>query len=392
MGHVNAAGPTYGALLHVLRRLELAADRWMGHVEYLRSLIDAVGRHVDERGLEWGLEPVRSLVERIMDEGEKLIWRAIERFDELEPLRTGRSTIWLAWRGQKLVYVKRIWGKSVPIVGLRLGGISATATLGMGVLGSEEQRLYRLGWRASDGSVAMGRPTMQTTDLAQVFAWAPAVPGRVYIMAHSITLTAKGPHVCWWAKAKDHVETARHKSMAVCKSFSSPLTALGHVLGDGSPYIIRGRGMLSVSASVNVLPILVCSLDSIAGKVHVSRDRVSLWGRAAERVARWIVEGTPRPLRELLDTLQFGKWARLKAVMAGRGSRDKRGGTQDGWEDRRDPPFSPQVSTWAQSLYFVWHCIGAARPARGARRRSPKGSGPCGVGLRGFKSHPPHQP
>ncbi len=345
MGHVNATGPTYGTFLSILRRLELAAERWERHVDHLRSLIDAVERHINGRGWEWELDPVRGLVEKVMDEGEKRIWKALECFDSLEPLATGKSTVWLTWRGQKLIYVKRIWGKSTPIVGLRLGGITATATLGVGVLGPEEQRLYRLGWRASDGSVTLGRPSMQTTDLAQVLAWTPAVPGKVYVMAQYVTLTSKGPHVGWWAKARDHVETVKYKSTAICKSFSNPLTALGHVLGDGSPYVTKGKRVLKIYAGTSTLPVLACSLDSIAGKVYIGKDYALLRGNTARRVARWIVEGVPGPLRELLDILQFGKWNRLKEVMSEHGTtarnRRKLGATQNDREVSQDPPFFP---------------------------------------------------
>ena len=105
---------------------------------------------------------------------------------------------------------------------------------------------------------------MGTTDLAQVLAWALAVPGRVQMHVEHITLTLEGPHVHWWVKALDHVEDVGDKTAVLGEAFSTPLPALGHVLGDGTPRV-RGDGkhVLLVAASGRALDVLAEALEGV---------------------------------------------------------------------------------------------------------------------------------
>jgi len=59
----------------------------------------------------------------------------------------------------------------------------------------ERLELLQLGWRASDESVMGGRPVMGTTQPWQVFAWAAARYGELYIRIGSVNLTREGVSV-----------------------------------------------------------------------------------------------------------------------------------------------------------------------------------------------------
>ncbi len=307
------------ALPQVRRRLELAASRWDAYMAELRRLVDRAEAYVRERGWDWELGPLRQLIDKVEDWGRRRIRLALQHFDGLRPVKTGKTIIWLKWRGEGLLSVQ--WPNNNFTARLGLGGLSATAVLGRGVLATDEQRLYWLGWRASDATENEGRPTMSTADLAQVLAWAPAVPGKMRIYAEYVGLTLEGPHVHWQAKALDYMERIRDKMAVLGKAFSTPLSALGHVLGDGSPYVKRGgRRVLAIAASGKALDVLARALEEVMesigvrGKIFVKHGYVEVWGLAARRLAGWMIDGAPPPLRGLLDVTRFGKWTRLKAV------------------------------------------------------------------------------
>jgi hypothetical protein len=59
----------------------------------------------------------------------------------------------------------------------------------------ERLELLQLGWRASDEGEMDGRPAMGTTQPWQVFAWAAARYGELYIRVESINLTREGVSV-----------------------------------------------------------------------------------------------------------------------------------------------------------------------------------------------------
>ncbi len=47
----------------------------------------------------------------------------------------------------------------------------------------------------------------------------------------------------------DHVERVKDKTAVLDKAFSTPLSALGHVLGDGSPQVKRGGTHMLMTAA-----------------------------------------------------------------------------------------------------------------------------------------------
>ncbi len=315
----------FDALPHVRHRLELAASRWDAYMAELRRLVDRVETYVRESGWGWELGPIRELIGRVEVKGRAQIRLALQHFDELKPVKTGEVTMWLAWRGERLLLLS--WPddrRRSPTMRLKLGGLSTTTVIGIGVLTPEERRMYWLGWRASDATRSSnGHPTMGTADLAQVLAWAPAVSGRIRVCVQYVGLTLDGPHVHWQVEALDYVERVRDKTAALNKAFSTPLSALGHVLGDGSPYVKRrGRRVLLIAASGKALDVLVGALEGamrglgVRGKVWVNhRYRYAVvGGLAARRLAGWMAGNAPFQLRDLLDILQFDKWERLKVV------------------------------------------------------------------------------
>jgi hypothetical protein len=69
-------------------------------------------------------------------------------------------------------------------------------------LPQEKLELLQLGWRASDESETRDRPYMGTTQPWQVFAWAAARYGELYIRIGSVVLTHEGVSVLIRIKAK----------------------------------------------------------------------------------------------------------------------------------------------------------------------------------------------
>jgi hypothetical protein len=62
-------------------------------------------------------------------------------------------------------------------------------------LPQEKLELFQLGWRASDEGEMRDRPVMGTTQPWQVFAWAAARYGELYIRVESVNLTREGMSV-----------------------------------------------------------------------------------------------------------------------------------------------------------------------------------------------------
>jgi hypothetical protein len=82
-------------------------------------------------------------------------------------------------------------------------GVSASARFpDLLKLPHERLELLQLGWRASNEGEADGRPFMQTAQPRQVFAWAAARYGELYIRVDSVNLTRDGASVHISIKAK----------------------------------------------------------------------------------------------------------------------------------------------------------------------------------------------
>ncbi len=82
------------------------------------------------------------------------------------------------------------------ILRVLIHGISAKAYFpDLLKLPRERLELLQLGWRASDEGVMSGRHAMGTTQPWQVFAWAAARYGELYIRVESVNLTCEGVSV-----------------------------------------------------------------------------------------------------------------------------------------------------------------------------------------------------
>jgi hypothetical protein len=169
----------------------------------------------------------------------------------------------------------------------------------------ERLELLQLGWRASDESVMSGRPTMNTAQPWQVFAWATVRYGELRIRVDSVNLTREGVSVLiriiargWrqkWSKdeAIDLV-VSRFKS-----GEWAPLLTMW--LGDGIANrggVLRGEYQLVIAAkepwrlgnSVGAREALVASGKEAIEKL---REAAGVYG-------------------ELLDLLKTHKWIYIK--------------------------------------------------------------------------------
>jgi hypothetical protein len=84
------------------------------------------------------------------------------------------------------IYMSRITSR------FKIHGVSAKAYFPDLLKLREKLELFQLGWRASDESEVDGEPVMITTQPWQVFAWAAARYGELYIRVDSANLTSEG--------------------------------------------------------------------------------------------------------------------------------------------------------------------------------------------------------
>jgi hypothetical protein len=95
--------------------------------------------------------------------------------------------VWMDVRGGCVSHI-------IPRIIIR--GVSASARFpDLLKLPQEKLELLQLGWRASDESEMKDQPVMGTTQPWQVFAWAAARYGELYIRVESVNLTREGVSV-----------------------------------------------------------------------------------------------------------------------------------------------------------------------------------------------------
>jgi hypothetical protein len=146
--------------------------------------------------------------------------------------------VWMDVRGDCVSHI-------IPRIIIR--GVSASARFpDLLKLPQEKLELLQLGWRASDESEMKDRPVMGTTQPWQVFAWAAARYGELYIRVESVNLTREGMSVLirgiargWrqkWSKGKAVDLVASHLRRG---EWAPLLTAW---LGDGK---VKRRRMLN---------------------------------------------------------------------------------------------------------------------------------------------------
>jgi hypothetical protein len=118
----------------------------------------------------------------------------------------------------------------------------------------ERLELLQLGWRASDEGEMDGRPAMGTTQPWQVFAWAAARYGELYIRVESINLTREGVSVLIriiarsWRQKWNKNEAISLVADYLRRGEWVPLFTAW--LGDGNARkeILRGKYVLSIAA------------------------------------------------------------------------------------------------------------------------------------------------
>jgi hypothetical protein len=112
----------------------------------------------------------------------------------------------------------------------------------------------QIGWRASDEGEMDGRPAMGTTQPWQVFAWAAARYGELYIRVESVNLTREGVSVLIRGIARSwRQKWNKNEAISLVADYLKhggwgPLLAAW--LGDGNARkeILRGKYMLSIAA------------------------------------------------------------------------------------------------------------------------------------------------
>jgi hypothetical protein len=119
----------------------------------------------------------------------------------------------------------------------------------------EELELFQLGWRASDEGNKGGRPEMGTTQPWQVFAWAAARYGELYMRVASVNLTREGVSVLMriiarsWSQKWSKDEAISLVADYLRRGEWAPL--LTAWLGDGEAErreVLRGRYQLVIAA------------------------------------------------------------------------------------------------------------------------------------------------
>jgi hypothetical protein len=210
--------------------------------------------------------------------------------------------------GNKLYAPDGTWmyviGDSTPHIPIR-GVTAKTCFPDLLKLPRERLELLQLGWRASDEGRHKRHPYMGTTQPWQVFAWAMARYGELYIRVGSVNLTHEGASVSvhlkansWrqkWGKDKAIDFVASHLRRG---EWASLLTAW---LGDGKiqwENIPQSKYMLSIAAKEPWrLGLVACTYEALVAtgkKAFVKlREAAGVYG-------------------ELLDLLKAHKWIYIK--------------------------------------------------------------------------------
>ena len=179
----------------VLRRpVDWVFPAWMLYVEYATQRIVETFQLSEEEGrqlLDFRDAMKRLLLEAQRQAKEKLttLYKAVvEGTYRIERNRLyAPDGVWMDVRGDSASHI---------IPRIIICGVSASARFpDVLKLPQEKLELLQLGWRASDESEMKDRPVMGTTQPWQVFAWAAARYGELYIRVESVNLTREGVSV-----------------------------------------------------------------------------------------------------------------------------------------------------------------------------------------------------
>jgi hypothetical protein len=251
-----AEPPTLEDVLeHVSRRgvlrgpVDWVFPAWMLYVEYATQKIAEAFQLSEEERKQ--LFHFRDALTRLLREA----WaQAKEKLTALyEAVAEGTYRL----EGNKLYAPDGTWIHMARMVAPKIiiRGVTAKAHF-PDVLKLPRERLepLQIGWRASDEGEMDGRPAMGTTQPWQVFAWAAARYGELYIRVESVNLTREGVSVLirgiarsWRQKWSKNDAISLVADYLRCGEWAPLLTAW---LGDGNARreILRGKYVLSIAA------------------------------------------------------------------------------------------------------------------------------------------------
>jgi hypothetical protein len=183
------------------------------------------------------------------------------------------------------------------------------------VLKLPRQRLemIQMGWRASDEGNEKGRPFMATTQPWQVFVWAAARPGEIYMFPASVNLTRQGVSVTLSMVARSWRQQWRKEEaismVLTCLRQGELAPLLTMWLGDGKARWGRiGRFEIAVAAKEPwKIGRATGDYEAVVAK---GRD---VFMRLAEAAS---------PYGTLLDLLKCHKWNYIKEAVARKRSVD----------------------------------------------------------------------
>ncbi len=277
---------------------------WMLYVEYAAEKIAETFQLSEEEGrqlLDFRDAMKRLLLEAQRQAKEKLttLYKAIaEGTYKLEGKRLyAPDGVWMDVRGDCVSHI-------IPRIIIR--GVSASARFpDVLKLPQEKLELLQLGWRASDESEMKDRPVMGTTQPWQVFAWAAARYGELYIRVESVNLTREGVSVLIrgiarsWKQRWDKDEAIDLVASHLRRGEWAPL--LTAWLGDGK---VKRRRMLNGEYEL----VIAAKEPWRLGLVANMYEALVATGREAFVKLR----ESAGVYGELLDLLKAHKWIYIK--------------------------------------------------------------------------------
>jgi hypothetical protein len=280
---------------------------WMLYVEYAtQKIAEAFQLTEEERGQ---LLHFRDTVKQLLREA----W--IQTKEKLTTLYKAVVEGTYRLEGNKLYAPDGTWmyaTKNVMRVPIRR--VSASARF-PDVLKLPRQRLetIQMGWRASDEGNEKGRPFMATTQPWQVFVWAAARPGEIYMFPASVNLTRQGVSVTLSMVARSWRQQWRKEEaismVLTCLQQGELAPLLTMWLGDGKARWGRiGRFEIAVAAKEPwKIGRATGDYETVVAK---GRD---VFMRLAEAAG---------PYGMLLDLLKCHKWNYIKEAVARKRSVD----------------------------------------------------------------------
>jgi hypothetical protein len=187
---------------------------WMLYVEYAtRSIIETFQLSEEEKRQ---LLDFRDTLKRLLREA----W--MQTKEKLTTLHKAVAEDTYRVEGRRLYAPDETWMYTkIFVPRIPIHGVTAkTRFPDILKLPQEKLELFQLGWRASDEGNKGGRPAMGTTQPWQVFAWAAARYGELYIRVASANLTREGVSVLVRLRAKSwRQKWSKNKAISLVADF-----------------------------------------------------------------------------------------------------------------------------------------------------------------------------